>query len=307
MEPNTALGSSPQRTVRGRVDLMPYWFMLPSLVAIAGVLLYPMAQAMVMSFQTVNLLRPEIGTPFIGLENFLQMLAQRSFWESLRVTIAYSALAVVGAFVIGLYMAVLLNTAFTGRGFARALSIAPWAMPPVVTSIVWMWMYDPQFGVINYLLSAVGISKGATAWLSDPFLALPSVVLVAVWKHVPLATITLLAGLQAIPADQYESASIDGANPFQEFLHVTLPGLKPVSGLLVLLLFLWTFKEFTYIYVLTGGGPGRATETLVIQVYYQAFQFLNFGYASAIGVVILVICVVLSVIYLKLLYGQEGR
>jgi multiple sugar transport system permease protein len=293
--------------VRRRLDLYPFWLLLPSLLALGVVILYPISQALVLSVHEGNLLKGGAlpDRPFVGLRNYATALSLPEFWRSLWVSLVYAVAAVIGSYVIGLGMALLLTTAFRGRAFARVLAIAPWAMPPVVTSIVWLWMFDPQFGVINYILQQIGIISGNLSWLSDPVLALPSVIAVTVWKHVPLAMIVLLAGLQSIPRDLYEAARIDGANWWGEFRHITLPGLRPVSAVIVLMLSLWTFKEFTYVYVLTGGGPGRATETLVLQVYDQAFRNLDFGLASATGVLVMLMCFAFAAIYLPVVYGRE--
>lgn len=290
---------------RRRLDLFPYALLAPSLLALGLVILYPVGQAVVLSVEDVDLLKGGLDHhPFIGLANFQTALGMPEFWNSFVISFVYALVAVVASYVLGLYLALLLNGAFRGRAIARALAIAPWAMPPVVTSIVWLWMYDQQFGVINYVLRLAHLLTANVGWLTDPTLALPSVIVVTVWKSVPLAMMVLLAGLQGIPSELYEAARIDGAGALAEFRSITLPGLRPVSGLIILMLSLWTFKEFTYVYVLTGGGPGSATETLVLQVYFQAFQFLHFGLAAAIGVLVMLICFVFSAFYLPLVYGR---
>lgn len=301
-----AVAARPGRP-RRRLDLYPYWLMLPSLLALGAIILYPIAQAILLSFQEGNLLKGGMvePRPFIGLRNYVTALSLPEFWRSLWVTTLYSLLAVVGSYGLGLFLALLLTASFRGRAVARVLAIAPWAMPPVVTSIVWLWMYDPQFGVINYLLQRAGLLAANVAWLADPLLALPAVIAVTIWKNVPLAMMVLLAGLQSIPRELYEAARIDGAGSLAEFRHVTLPGLKPVSAVIVLMLSLWTFKEFTYVYVLTGGGPGRATETLVLQVYDQAFKYLDFGLAAATGVLVMLLCLAFAAVYLPIVHGRD--
>jgi multiple sugar transport system permease protein len=292
---------------RRRPDLFPHALLAPSMLALAAIIFYPIVQVIILSFQNGNLLKGGAQSrPFIGLANYATAVDLSEFWASLWVSFTYALIGVVLAYVIGLCFALMLSQPFWGRGVARALAIAPWAMPPVVTSIVWMWMYDPQFGVINYVLQQLHIIGGNIAWLNDSDRALPAVIIVTVWKHVPLAMMVLLAGLQSIPADLYEAARIDGAKPFDEFRHITMPGLKPVTAVIVLMLTLWIFKEFTYVYVLTGGGPGRATETIVLQVYYQAFKYLDFGVAAAIGVVVMLICLAFSAVYLPLVYGRDS-
>jgi multiple sugar transport system permease protein len=299
--------AAPAAPARRRPDLYPYWLLVPSLLALGLVILYPIAQAILLSFQEGNLLKGGAvePRPFVGVRNYVSALGLPEFWRSLWVSLIYSVASVIASYGIGLCMALLLTGAFRGRALARMLAIAPWAMPPVVTSIVWLWMYDPQFGVINYILQRLGLISANLSWLSDPLLALPAVIAVTVWKHVPLAMMVLLAGLQSIPNELYEAARIDGAGPLDEFRHVTIPGLKPVSAVIVLMLTLWTFKEFTYVYVLTGGGPGRATETLVLQVYDQAFKYLDFGLAAATGVLVMLMCLVFAAVYLPIVHGGE--
>jgi multiple sugar transport system permease protein len=177
--------------------------------------------------------------------------------------------------------------------------ILPWALPPVVTGLVWAWMFDFQFGVINYGLRLLHLTDKNLSWMVSPDLALPAVIVATSWKHLPLATIILLAGLQSISGELYEAAQIDGASALQRYRSVTLPGLRPVLGLLLLLETLWNFKSFAYIYMMTGGGPARSTESLVVSVYYEAFQFYKFGYAAALGMIVLVICVGITLVYLR--------
>jgi multiple sugar transport system permease protein len=293
---------------RRRIDPLPYAFLAPSLIALGVVILYPIVRSILLSFQNANLLLGGgLDQPFIGFRNYTRVLSSLEFFSSLRVTLVYTVLGVAGSYVLGLCFALLVAPAFRGRALMRALLIAPWAMPPVVTSIVWLWMYDPQFGVVNFILQQLHLIGGNVAWLANPFWALPSVIAVTIWKNTPLAMVVLLAGLQSIPSDLYEAARIDGAGRFSEFRYVTLPGLRPVSAVLVLMLTLWVFKEFTYVYVLTGGGPGQATETLVFQVYEQAFKRLDFGIAAATGVMVMLMCLVFALIYIPAVQRGEAE
>jgi multiple sugar transport system permease protein len=291
-----------------RVDPLPYALLAPSLLALGVVILYPIVRAILLSLQNANLLLGGgLNQPFVGLRNYARVLSSPEFASSLRVSVIYTIVGVAGSYALGLCFALLVAPAFRGRALMRALLIAPWAMPPVVTSIVWLWMYDPQFGVVNFLLQQVHVIGGNLAWLADPFWALPSVIAVTIWKNTPLAMVVLLAGLQSIPHDLYESARMDGAGRISEFRYVTLPGLRPVSAVLVLMLTLWIFKEFTYVYVLTGGGPGQATETLVFQVYEQAFKQLDFGLAAATGVLVMLICFLFAAVYIPLVQRGEAE
>jgi len=285
----------------------PYLTILPVLAVLTTILIYPLLQVLVMSFRAVDLGRPVPGEPFIGLANYAEMLHRPQFWQSLRVTVVYTFSVVILTCIGGLIVAQILNAKFRGRALARALLILPWALPPVVTGLVWSWMFDFQFGVVNYGLKLLHLVDKNVSWMVNPDLALPAVIVATAWKHLPLATIILLAGLQSISAELYEAAHIDGANALQRYRYVTLAGLRPVLGLLLLLETLWNFKSFTYIYMMTGGGPARSTESLVVSVYYEAFQFYKFGYAAALGIIILIICVAITLVYLRVFIAPTEK
>jgi len=177
--------------------------------------------------------------------------------------------------------------------------ISPWPVPYVVTCLVWIWMYDLRFGVVNDILLRLGFITEKVGWLADPAFAMFSVLVTTVWKEFPFATIMILAGLQNIPQEQYDQARVDGANLIQIFRNVVLPGLRSVTVIVLLLLIIWIFKRFTFIYIMTGGGPSRSTETLIIRTYNEAFDFLEFGKASALGVVMLIVVFIFTLIYLS--------
>jgi multiple sugar transport system permease protein len=290
---------------RSRPGAFPYLLMLPSMIALAIFILYPIAKVIVTSLQYNVLNRPERGTPFIGLANYADAITRPQFLHSLGLAVIYTVITAGGSMLIGLLTSLALRERLRGRSFYRAAMILPWVVPPVVASLIWVWMLDRQFGVVNYLLQAV-LGLKAIGWLVDTDWAMPSILLVGTWKEYPVATLMLLAGLQNIPPEYYEAASIDGASAWQRFWHITVPGLAPVSGILGLLLIIWSFRSFTYIFVMTGGGPAEATETIIINVYRQAFQYYNFGVASALGVIVLVILLVFSLVYLRLTHAGEG-
>jgi multiple sugar transport system permease protein len=222
-----------------------------------------------------------------------------AFWASARVTVVYTIGVVVGSYIVGLLCALLLNQAFRLRALARTLIIIPWAVPQVVTVLIWNWMLDANYGVINYLLQTLHLIDSNLQWRAMPDLAMISIVGVTIWSTYPVSLVMLLAGLQSIPRDLYEAAAVDGSNAWQRFWHITWPGLAPVNAVLILLLSLLAFtRVVTIIYVMTAGGPAGATETLPIQTYLQAFKFFRMGYASAIGTVVLAIAVIFSLIYL---------
>jgi len=300
------MGVPAARRERGRFDFLPYGLLLPSMVVLTVLLLYPIGKAFLTSLGRHVLFRPQATRAFIGLDNYLYILSDPRVWHSLYLAGLYSVIVVGGSMLVGLVTALAVRRPFRGRALYRMAIIIPWVVPPVATSLVWSWMLDYQFGVVNHLLRAAHFIGAPIGWLTTPQWAMPSMFLVGIWKMYPIASVMLLAGLQCIPDELYEAAKIDGASRFEGFRYVTLPGLKPVCGILALLLTLWSFKSFTYIYIMTGGGPSQATETAVVLVYTQAFKFFDFGVASALGVVMLLILVLFTVVYMKLVYGGMG-
>ncbi|MBB6637719.1 carbohydrate ABC transporter permease [Cohnella thailandensis] len=284
-----------------------YLFIAPLALVIGLVLLYPILKAALMSFQYWMVAKPiPEGHPFVGLDNYAAVLDSGYFLKSLGITFLYILVTVVLRFALGMAAAVLLNIPFKGRGLVRALVIIPWAIPEVVTCLVFILMYDYQYGVINDLLLKMNILSNPVAYLGESDTALWAAMFVNVWKGFPFAGIMLLAGLQGIPKSLYEAASIDGASGWRKFVSVTMPSLKPVSVIVFLLLVIWTIKDFGIVYVLTGGGPSRVTEILTIFIYRAGFKSFDFGLASAAGMFLLVISVVFTVLYMKATKAGES-
>jgi multiple sugar transport system permease protein len=293
---------------RLRVDLLPYLLFLPALLTIGAILFYPVLQAIVISLRSYYLPNvATVGTPFCGLANYRAISEASEFWHALLFNGIYTVGSVAGLYAVSLAVALLLNHDFRGRGLFRGLAVVPWAVPYVVAALTWIWIFDIQFGVLNSVLLRIGVIEKAIPWLLSPNWAKFSVILSTIWKQFPFAAIMLLAGLQSIPRSLYEAAGVDGAGPVDRFRFVTMPGLHNVSLLVILLSGIQVFKLFTVIYLLTGGGPGRATETLVVQTYLEAFSTFDMGRASAIGVVTLVLTLIFSVVLIRLGYREEIR
>jgi multiple sugar transport system permease protein len=281
--------------------ILPYILLIPVILWLGFAIFYPIFDGIRLSFYDVKV--PMIGKKanFIFLDNYIEMFQRADFRHSLRVTVSYTVLFLVGTVLMGLGTALLLNANFKGRSGARAAIIIPWAMPYVVAVLVWRWILDYHAGILNYILKDVlHLVSKPIEWTLDPKIAIYTVVIIAIWKEFPIATVMYLAGLQTIPRHLYEVADIDGANAIHKFFRITLPLLKPVNVILILLLTVWAFKRVTVIYVLTKGGPARATETLVIQSYLQAFNFFHMSYGAAIGTFMLVVSLIMSIIYLKI-------
>lgn len=271
----------------------PYIFLVPALFILAVVTVYPLFYVLWLSLHR-RLLIFDISK-FIGLENYGFLLRDDRFWNALYNTVYFTGVSVSLELILGLAIAMLLNGAFKGKGIMRSIILVPWVIPTVVSAKMWEWMYNPDFGILNYLLG-VNIN-----WLGSPFWALNAAVFVDVWKTTPFVTLLLMAGLQTIPMDLYGAARVDGASNWYIFKRITLPLLKPMILIVLIFRTLDAFRAFDVIYVLTGGGPGNSTETLSIYAYKTLFQTLQFGYGSTLSVMVFLSVAVITLFYVKLL------
>jgi len=285
-----------------REAITPYVFLLPSFAGLALVFFYPMVHAIVLSLYSDSI--GAMGR-FVGSEQYRKVLASDYFPRVMRVSLIWTIGNVLFVWAVGLATALMLDRKFPGRAITRAVFILPWAIPYVAAGLIWGWMFDHEFGVLNYLVQTTGLFPGKIDFLVGCPEALVSLTGVSVWKLYPLGTVMFLAGLQTIPAEHYEAARVDGAGPFQCFWYITLPGLRNVTVLLTLLITIWTFgRAFTIIFLLTEGGPAGCSENIVIRSYLEAFKFFHIGTASAIGVIVLVISLMFSLAYLALVSRQ---
>lgn len=268
-------------------------FIFPALVLLSLVTVYPILYVFYLSLHR-KLLIFDISK-FVGFKNYQFLFSDERFWNALKNTVYFTALSVSLELILGLSIALLLQRSFRLKGIARAIVLIPWAIPTVVSARMWEWIYNTDFGILNYIIGT------KINWLGSPFLALNAAVFMDVWKTTPFVAILLMAGLQVIPPELYQSAKVDGAGKWDTFKTITLPLLKPV--ILVVLLFrtLDAFRIFDAIYVLTGGGPANTTETLSIYAYKVLFQTLQFGYGSALSAVVFLCIGCISVLYIKLL------
>ena len=289
-----------QKSVRNLFlkKLFPYLLLIPSLIPIVVILIYPICETFVISLFKMNPMRPDADL-FIGLGNYIKLFHEESFFLGLKNSLELTLVTVAGSNLVGLGLALLLNMEFKGRGIFRALVIIPWTLPAVAAVLIWIWILDYQFGVANYILSIAGIVKESIPWLSSTQMAMVSVIIVCIWKQFPISCIMYLASLQTV--------EVDGANLIQKFFCITLPGIAASGGVVLLLTSVWAFREFTIIQIMTNGGPSRATETLVVQSYLEAFNNFNYGYASSLGMITFAISLIFSVVYYKLILGRKGE
>ena len=281
------------------------WFLvLPALIPIALFSVYPLIQGVYLGFTDAEAGLNQTAD-FIGLENFDRLLGNDMFWSSFRIGLIWAFSVTILQFMAGLGLALLLNLDLRLRWLARTLALVPWAMPPVIVAIMWRLMLNPNYGPINGWLDSIGL-PGDINWLGSFSTALPAVIVVGVWAGMPQTTITLLAGLQSVDATLHEAAAVDGASTLQRFRHITLPSLKPVIIAITSLDFIWNFNSFGLVYVLTAGGPGGKTMLPMLFAYNEAFRYGNFGYAAAMGDVMVILIVVLLLFYLRSRFRKEA-
>lgn len=270
-----------------------YAFIAPAFLLLAAVIVFPLGQAIWTSLHRTR----GLNQSFVGLQNYARLLADDVFWNSFRISLAFTVICVVLHMVLGLALALLLNRLTVGRTAFRVLFLTPWMIAPAIGATIWLWLLEPQFGVANYLVQAAGLSSSAKVWLGEPTLAFGSIVAVDVWRGIPFVMLLLLAGLQTIPAEQYEAAALDGANARQAFRHVTLPNLRYLLIVASTLDIINTIRQFDIIAVLTGGGPVGSTEVLPALIYNTAFRANRFGEAAATGVLLLAVLLVFAILY----------
>ncbi len=289
----------------GRLSEPSFAFLLnaPALLAIVLLVGYPIVYSAWLSLHRFNLKRPNLFR-FIGVENYLTILRSEEFWAALQVTLAFTALGVGLVVVLAILIALLLNEPFPGRALVRTVVLVPWAIPPVVNGLMWQWIYDAKVGALNGLLVSLRLLPGYRGWLSDPIGALLALVTAHVWNALPLAVILLLAALQAIPAELYDAGRVDGAGAWPLFRHVTLPWLAQPLLVVLILQTMLAIRVFDIVYVLTAGGPGTATTTLVWQTYLTTFDSLDFGLGNAYAYTVSLITMGLAVLYFQILYRR---
>ena len=274
-----------------------YILIAPAIIIILLVIFYPIINVLGMSIHKIILTRPEIGNPFIGLTNYLNIIRSNIFWNAVYNSIVWVGVNLCIQMGLGISIALLLNNKFRGRGYFRGLMLIPWATPSVVAVLSWRWMFDAQFGIINALLVRIGILESGIAWLGNPSTAMSAVIVESIWKGTPFVMIIILAGLQTIPQELYDAARVDGAGVYKSFRYLTLPLLKPTVMIAATLTIIYTFNNFNSIWLMTEGGPLRSTETLTILVYTKAFRDFNFGEAAALGITILILLLMITILF----------
>jgi multiple sugar transport system permease protein len=272
--------------------------LLPGAGLIALLFAYPIVDTINMSLREYDLFSS--GAPYTGLTNFRRLAENPDFWLAFRNALVYAGCAVSLQVVIGVALALLLNLQFVGRSVARGVMLLPYVLPSVASALIWKWIYNDVLGVLNAFLLALGLLDQRIGWLAKPQYAMAAVVAVAVWKNTPFVVLVILARLQTIPGEYYEAAAVDGASAWDRFWQITLPQLRTVLLIVVLLRFLWVFNEFDTIWLLTQGGPLNSTMTLSILAYTRAFVEFKISEGVAVTVVMMLFLAAVSVVYFRL-------
>lgn len=281
---------------RRRPDHGAWFLVLPALIPVLVLSVGPLLYGIALAFTDAQSGRTR-STQWIGTLNFRDLLQDTLFWESFRIGLLWAVGVTIPQFVLALGLALLLNERLRLRWLARALAIIPWAMPEVVVGIIWRLVYHPDAGVLNETLRDLGLGDGRD-WLSGLATALPAVIVVGIWAGMPQTTVVLLAGLQNTPRELHEAAAMDGAGAWRRFRTVTWPALRPIALAVSALNLIWNFNAFALIYVLTAGGPGGRTRLPMLFAYEEAFRYGQFGYAAAMGCVMVALVAVLLALYL---------
>ena len=294
--PGTFLGRFKYELTEG--SLFPILMLLPALAVLGLVVGVPILKALQLSFDTIVLTRPRLAGTY-GLHNYLELATDRQAWMAVARSCLYMTGTVTGSIALGLGAALLTRRIIRFRGLARTAFVLPWATPAVVAALVWGVMYEGNFGVINNLLVQLPFFDRKIEWLLDSRFVLPALIIVQVWNEFPVAYVFFLAGLQAIPEELYEAAAVDRASLLQQFRYITLPQIRYILAVIVVLLLIFGFKSFPIIFILTGGGPAGRTETLTVLTYNTAFRSYDFSYSATLGILAVAISLILVLVYMQ--------
>lgn len=286
-------------------SIYPYLLVAPALLIILCVVFVPVVNAISMSFQSYDMRRPK-EIAFIGLKNYITIFQDPLFWKALIKTILWVVFGVGFQFLFGFILAILLNKHFRGRGVVRAVSLIPWVTPGVLIGLMWRWMYDGNYGVLNDILRKLHLISDNIPFLAQNSTAFPSVIITIIWQGIPFFALMILAGLQGIPAELYEAADIDGASGIQKLFRVTIPSIKNTILITALLRVIWVANSVDVIFNMTGGGPAYSTQTLSVYVFNKA-NVLDMGYSSAMAIMLAIVLCAAAIPYLIFTFREEDK
>lgn len=291
---------------RYRDQALAAWLILPSILVIGGLLVYPLLYNIFISLHDFDLKRLYLGTPFIGLKNYISALTSNYFWSAVGRTLYFTIASVGIELILGIMIALVLNRDFWGRDFVRSILLLPWAIPTVVNGIMWRWIYNSNYGALNGILKQLGLIHSYQNWLGHPATAMNMVILADVWKTTPFVAIMILAALQTIPDSLYEAAQIDGAGPWQAFRYLTLRLIRPAILVVLVIRTMEAFRVFDIIYIITQGGPADGTQVITYFTYNETFNNLNFGLGASLAYLTSLVILVMALIYMRLLRSESN-
>ncbi len=304
VQPPNVIPSTPRRGVlrQMRKQWSAYLFLAPTMILFGVFTLLAVIYAFYLSFHEWNILEP--AKPFVGLDNYSRLVGDERFGGAIVNTLYYTAVSVPLTMGIGLLIALLLNNQIRARGFFRTLFYLPVVTPLVIAAIIWKWVYNGDFGLLNYYLIQFGVIDEPLLWLADPNLAMPAVIITSIWKSVGFSMVVYLAGLQSIPEDFYDAAKVDGAVGWQRLKDITIPLLSSTTLFLAVVSVLGAFQVFTEIFIMTNGGPLGRTTTIVYHIYQTAFKFFDMGYASAMAFGMFAMMFAFTLVQLRVMRGE---
>ena len=293
--------------------LLIFVLLMPSLLLLTGIIFYPVFNTLLLSFQSLNLTDP-LSNTWVGLTNYRKILFDPvfGFWASVQFSILFSMTSTIISFLIGLAFALLLNQRLRFQLLWRGMALVPWVIPYVVVAYLFFYMFNSQYGIINYVLTSINIFgwrpiPQPLAWFGGTGqLAIAATIFAAIWNKFPFFTLMLLAGLQTIPQDLIEAATVDGAGPWGRFWNVTVPGLRQIIVITTTLQFIWSLNEFAIIWAMTNGGPGTATNNIVVNIYRTGFINESISYAATMGIIWLLMLLVFTYFYIRIMEGKAG-
>jgi multiple sugar transport system permease protein len=271
---------------------------LPALAVMAAFTFYPLLEGLRIAFTNKHLLKDRVE--FVGLQNFARLASDEIFWISLIHSLVLTVIVVFLQFVLGLMLAWAMSQKLPGMAWFKSIIMASWVIPVAATVILFKFMAQPDIGLINIVLKGLGFENLNRYWLGDPNLALAFIMLLHLWRNVPFYGVAFLAAMQAIPSIYYEAAEMDGANSWNRFWHITLPGIRDMAIVMITIHVLWTFNNFDFVYLATGGGPVNATDVLPVYVYRQCWNSYTLGYGASIGTVMLLLLMVYFIVFIKI-------
>lgn len=275
----------------------------PSLILIFALAIYPLLYTIFISFTELNMMTGE--TQYKGLTNYIQAFTSGEFWNSVWVTLLFTILSLVIQLPLGVLVALLLNQEFKGRWLLRSIVLVPWAVPTLVNSTLWNWIFNTQYGAANRLLIQFNLISEPIIWFDTPMKAMGVIVFADTWRMLPLYVLMMLASLQTIPQSQIEAAILDGAGAFSRFRNVILPLIKPMLLVVLVIRTMQALKVFDIIYMLTHGGPANGTMVISYYIYNQSFGFMHFSYGAALAIIVAVISTIITVLYVKILKTDD--